>query len=719
MNIKIKILPLIAAAAVFSACDKSEAPEQDSVSVSSVSEYAETAEASDSDFQYSVKNGEVRLDSYIGSDTVVNIPEYIDGCPVVKYSSNVFAYTDVAEITFPSTITKITAIQNAEKLETINISSSVEEIFTRGFTSCKNFKNINAEKGGKFTSDAGVLYSADEKTLVFCPHGRTGEFILPDSVEVIGDEAFFGSSLTKIAFPKGLSEIGEYAFSRCTVTKVVLPQGLSKIGNYAFYGSYLKSVVLPEGLSEIGSYAFMDTGLNEIELPEGLKTIGTYAFYQTNIREIHLPDSIENCGAIFGAEEYNSPKIFAPLSARHSEGMSDLLDYKNIVYLGETDLDTALRNIGKLREYQSGRIFMDLDGDNFPEMCEVDKYGTAEWYRFDIPDGEWKRFVYLYSDTDLNLYYDKENDEYFYLFPDPGEYSIAYAVFKASITEDGFKNYYEYDYHNSFGDFDGYSKAHYDDESGEYIQEEYVYYGYINGKFFIEENSPDFYNNVFREAMSEYELVNTVNVQKILDEHGDMEQGFEIFMGDFADSPEPSEYKKPLREKSETDYITIGDQSIPMDSQWVSIYGRDATEENFEKLSHMPRLTTLYISGYKYDEEVNMAGISKLTGLGHLSIYTDAEIKNAAEIGKLKNLKVLRIPPYADDFSFLKDMDSLAVIEFGNTVDMPEDFFKPIYEMKNLHFLLVSCWDQNVTDEQMEHVSENAPQINIIYYKRG
>lgn len=712
MAIKRNIMLLAAAAVIFAACEKSEdtLPEHTTVPVSetSAAEASESAEETapeNSDFRYTIKDGEVKLEAYIGSGTIVAIPEYIEGCPVVRYSSEVFQDTNVTEITFPSTIKVITEIKDAGKLETINISSETEDFFPKSFISCRNLKNINAENGESFMSADGVLYSADGKTLVCFPAGRTGEFVIPEGVESIGENAFYKSSLTS----------------------VILPQSIVKINRYGFAYSELTNIEFPSSLTETGDYAFINSALKNVTLNDGLISIGTSAFANTNISEIYIPDSVEKCDNIFGTDR-DSRKISAPLSAIYADGMSTLLKYENVTYRGETAVDALIRktrfqmNNGYYRDLKN-IIFTDIDGDNFPESAWVYDYGWTDWKQYDFSAGEWKYIFSAYSNFDLDLYYDKKKDEYFYIFPDRHVYDFAYSWLKLSITEDGF---YSEGYGNMFGNFDCYTEGYREEYRNalgvtyEYVTEKRVDFGYLNGKYFISEDLSGFQDNFFSEAMSEYEIVNTINAQAIIDEYGGTDKQFGIITGEFSDSPQPSEYKKPLRENSETDYITIGEEKILIDSQLVYLSGEDISEENFEKLSHLPKLTTLYISG-KYDmdpSEVSLKGISKLSGLGELRVY-GTKIKNAAEIGKLKDLKVLEMSPDADDLSFLTSMDNLVVIEFGSTMDKPEDFFKPLYGMKNLRYLLVDCWEQNITTEQTEHIAEKAPHINVIGYKVG
>lgn len=69
------------------------------------------------------------------------------------------------------------------------------------------------EASSEFTSVDGVVFTKDMKTLVAFPAGRTGHYTVPDGTEVIGENAFFCTSLDGITFPSSITEIHEQAFA--------------------------------------------------------------------------------------------------------------------------------------------------------------------------------------------------------------------------------------------------------------------------------------------------------------------------------------------------------------------------------------------------------------------------------------------------------------------------------------------------------------------------
>ncbi len=723
------LLTFAASAMLLAACGKTEntvaePPAETTAETSSAAVSEAVTETSKPDFRYMVyeENGvsKAYVKEYLGNEVSVAIPEEIGGFPVIRYAPGIFKGTDVSEAVFPPTVTKILDINGADKLETLNISKTVKMFSANNFSNCASLKNVNAEKGETFMSVDGVLYSADGKSLVFFPPGRTGEFTVPDGVEFIGDYAFSKSGLTKVTLPQGLSEIGGYAFRNSELEEITLPDGLETIEKYTFSGSKLKNVVLPAGLAKIDGFAFQGCPIKSIDLPEGLTEIGMFAFSDTELTELYLPDSIESCGDILGNS--SGIAVSAPISAAYGEGSLHLTDLPNITFRGDNDMHRAVRSAPKLYDHDAGRIFIDLDGDCFPEIITVGNNGGAYGHQYDFRSKEWHSFWYgLNTDKDLNLYYDKDRNEYFYLFDMYGENGGIF-FYKYLCSEDGFYNYNSCDFSDYIGLLDGYSAGEWTDCGGErvYSVESTVEFGTINGKYYIGIDDPDFLKNAVNDAMKEYEIVSGVNISEIVERYGDDDRKYEIVMSEFAEKPQPSPYfsEGSVKWEDKEPLVTIGGSAYTEDDWLVYLQSEEVTAESFEKLSRLPKLTTLSIGGrYGEQTDIDLNGIGALTDLRELYVY--GNIKNAAEIGKLTNLSVLYMSPEADDLSFLTGMDSVAVIEFGNTMDKPADFYEPISGMKNLRCFLLSRWEQYMTEEQEAYLRENAPQIKIFTYKRG
>lgn len=156
----------------------------------------------------------------------------------------------------------------------------------------------NVEEGNKyFSSDSGILYDKTGYKLIAYPIGRTilsGTFVIPDSVTIIGANAFAGYS------PGGQS------INRFTIDL----NNVEVIENYAFFGVgglYVNaggftsdfSVTGWENVRVIGNGAFEQSYLTQFPSnAENLTSIGDYAFANTALMggEVTLPDSLTDLG---------------------------------------------------------------------------------------------------------------------------------------------------------------------------------------------------------------------------------------------------------------------------------------------------------------------------------------------------------------------------------------------------------------------------------------
>ncbi|MBQ3155739.1 MAG: leucine-rich repeat protein [Clostridia bacterium] len=212
-----------------------------------------------------------------------------------------------------------------------------------------------------------------------------GEFVIPDSVTMIGAHAFDGcSGLTMIilpdddiivddtAFLNTSAEIvhsSEYLQSNYEYTisdeEVTIERYIGKSQNNLIIPSYIEgypvkaiadnafgSVVLngkltlPSQLREIGDHAFYNqSGLTDIlELPASLKMIGDYAFRYTGFSgDLILPDSVEKIGD--KAFEYCINMEGISMSANIME-LGDMVFRGCPMMKGEFVMPTSLKKCG-------------------------------------------------------------------------------------------------------------------------------------------------------------------------------------------------------------------------------------------------------------------------------------------------------------------------------------------------------------------------------------
>ena len=207
-------------------------------------------------------------------------------------------------------------------LISITIPDSVTAIEGRLGDNCSNLKEIIvSEKNAYYSSENGVLFDKNKTKLISCPEGKTGSYIIPESVMEIDWAAFCTcSSLTSITIPSSVKEIGQGAFSLCSsLTSVTIPNSVTELGAGAFnhcssltsinlsnsltkiegatFSSCrsLKSIMIPNGVTQIGQEAFSQcSSLTSITIPNGVTQIGQAAFYQcTSLTSITIPKNVE------------------------------------------------------------------------------------------------------------------------------------------------------------------------------------------------------------------------------------------------------------------------------------------------------------------------------------------------------------------------------------------------------------------------------------------
>ncbi|MCM8872882.1 MAG: leucine-rich repeat domain-containing protein [Paludibacteraceae bacterium] len=205
---------------------------------------------------------------------------------VTSIGAQAFQYCEgLTSITIPNSVTSIgsQAFSCCEGLASVTIGNSVTSIGSSPFWNSTGLTSINvAEDNLNYASIDGVLYSKDKKTLIKCPEGKTGSFIIPNSVTSIEDYAFYDcKGLTSITIPNSVINIGKYAFSGCTgLTSVTIGNGVTSIGDLAFDGCKgLTSVTIGNSVMSIGHRAFYCCGvLTSVTIPNSVTNIGDEAF---------------------------------------------------------------------------------------------------------------------------------------------------------------------------------------------------------------------------------------------------------------------------------------------------------------------------------------------------------------------------------------------------------------------------------------------------------
>nr|MCR4661967.1 leucine-rich repeat protein [Clostridia bacterium] len=171
-----------------------------------------------------------------------------------------------------------------------------------------NSTGVSVYAGKNFVSDSTLIIPStykgkqvtEIKAKAFKNHAEIKKVIIPKTVTLIDDEAFYGCiNLETIEYINEVNANNSYdnneAYFKLSNDIDIY---LEKIGNRAFYNCIkLSDFTFNDGLEIIGNEAFFScSSLTNIEIPTSVKNIGNYVFSGTNINTISIPDSVEHVG---------------------------------------------------------------------------------------------------------------------------------------------------------------------------------------------------------------------------------------------------------------------------------------------------------------------------------------------------------------------------------------------------------------------------------------
>nr|MCR4901358.1 leucine-rich repeat protein [Butyrivibrio sp.] len=222
-------------------------------------------------FSYETSNGKLSITGYSGKSEYIEIPESINGLPVIALSEYVFAFNeDIKRVTIPESVTNIgrRAFYDCKALESIELSTNITEIGEAAFAGC------------------GSLNNMDLSSL---------------SLTEISDSCFMHDiNLYNVYLPETITEIGDYAFAGCTyLQNIDMPDTVTSLGEFVFFNDkVLSEITIPGNVSEIGE-GFVNgcSSLKSITaVSNGIYSSEEGILYRQN-RLIRCPEAY--CGDVF------------------------------------------------------------------------------------------------------------------------------------------------------------------------------------------------------------------------------------------------------------------------------------------------------------------------------------------------------------------------------------------------------------------------------------
>lgn len=319
------------------------------------------------DFQYQLVNGNACVTDYTGTSKTVAIPSTLDGHPVTAIDDNAFSGDNITSVTIPNSVTLIgnysfagctdltsvslgsglidiekSAFQNCQSLTSVSIPDSVKFIGDSSFLLCTSLTSINVGAANpSYASVNGVLYDKAITMLIQYPGGKAGAYVMPASVVVAQEGAFFGcKGITAITISDNVFGLGDMPFMQCgSLTQInvgsgnafyssangvlynkamdvlvsypggkggafTVPNSVKTISEYSFSTSLVSSIVMGGSVKTISDYAFAQCmNLTSVTIGYGVTSIGSSAFtYCVNLTSLDLGSNVQIIGSgAFGA----------------------------------------------------------------------------------------------------------------------------------------------------------------------------------------------------------------------------------------------------------------------------------------------------------------------------------------------------------------------------------------------------------------------------------
>ena len=177
-----------------------------------------------------VETGETLIITGYNADggTDVVIPSNINGKKVVEIASNAFEDNQLTSVTIPNSVTSIgDSAFSSNQLTSVTIPSSVTYMGASAFNS-----NQLSDKDAfiyKRNSDGSI-----DNTTIVSYGGKNRHPIIPNTVKIIGDYAFYDNQLQTVTIPNSVTSIGNIAFGENQLTSITIPDSVTSIGWSAF-----------------------------------------------------------------------------------------------------------------------------------------------------------------------------------------------------------------------------------------------------------------------------------------------------------------------------------------------------------------------------------------------------------------------------------------------------------------------------------------------------
>lgn len=171
--------------------------------------------------------------------------------------------------------------------------------------------------------------------------------------------AFSNNPLSKLALPETVELVGDEAFANCQIEQLHLDDKLVSVGTAAFASNTIQgALTIPDSLTSIGDEAFNDNQLTGVTLGRQVETIGTAAFAGNQLQgALVIPDEVTG----IGERAFDGNQLTALTLGRQVETIGKQAFQSNPL-VGQLTVPASVQDIGDLAfvgAHLTGLVFAD------------------------------------------------------------------------------------------------------------------------------------------------------------------------------------------------------------------------------------------------------------------------------------------------------------------------------------------------------------------------
>ncbi len=213
-----------------------------------------------------------------------------------KIGSHCFEKSNISSLALPDTLEEIGHNNFPKTLNSITIPPLIKDFPIDNLLLCDKITEIQLHKDNTaYKVIDGILYNNDITEILYCPNGKVGKVIIPDTVRKIGDYCFYNNKkLTSIIIPTSVTTIGDYAFSGIIIEKLEIPNSVSYIGGWCFLRAKIsKRFKFSKRVFTLPEECFYSAEIPNVEYINKISNIGDYALSNVKYTQMFNRDILK------------------------------------------------------------------------------------------------------------------------------------------------------------------------------------------------------------------------------------------------------------------------------------------------------------------------------------------------------------------------------------------------------------------------------------------